>query len=156
MESIKDAIQAFISQLPTNPIHVVLMLFLLYRAWQAFQPFPGENDTSGPQPVTSVNGLDEVLANKERSIVVIDFYATWCGPCKVAAPSYKKLAENPEYDDVVFLKCNVDKAADVAKRCGIKSMPTFKVFSKGKEVETILGYNEQKIRDAIRKIKLKK
>jgi thioredoxin-like negative regulator of GroEL len=62
---------------------------------------------------------------------------------------YKQLSENAAYADIIFRKCNVDTAADVAKLCKIQSMPTFKVFKNGKEFESLTGWNESKLKKAI-------
>ena len=137
-----DTIVSFL----TNPINVVVILFVVYKFWQQSQPFPGEDEL--PE---KVNSLDEwKVLSKSDAIVVCDFYATWCPPCKSAAPLYKVLSEDKSFvEDVVFRKCNVDKAADVARACGIQSMPTFKVYRKGVELSSISGWNESKLRQCI-------
>nr|ACM08958.1 Thioredoxin [Salmo salar] len=60
-------------------------------------------------------------------LVVVDFTATWCGPCKNIAPFFKGLSEKPENSNVVFLKVDVDDAADVAQHCEIKCIPTMSI-----------------------------
>ena len=80
-------------------------------------------------------------------VIVCDFYATWCPPCKTAAPLFHKLSEEEQFADrVVFRKCNVDGARSVAQACKISSMPTFKVFCGGNEVFSMSGYDERKLR----------
>jgi thioredoxin 1 len=74
-----------------------------------------------------------------------------CPPCKTAAPLYHKLSDDKKFADVKFRKCNVDIAADVSKACSVSQMPTFKVFKNGAEVETVVGWNEGKMRAAIKK-----
>ncbi len=60
--------------------------------------------------------------------MVVDYYATWCPPCKAAAPSYARLSDAFDGASVVFAKVNVDEANDVARAHEIRAMPTFKVF----------------------------
>ena len=79
--------------------------------------------------------------------MVCDFYATWCPPCKTAAPLFHRLSEESQYTDrVIFRKCNVDSAKAVAQACKISSMPTFKVFRGENEVFSMSGYDETKLR----------
>ncbi|KAI8070451.1 Allergen Cop c 2 [Gongronella butleri] len=72
-------------------------------------------------------------------LVVIDFYATWCGPCKLISPKFEKLVD--EYPDVIFAKVDVDEAADVAAEVGVRAMPTFMFFRKGAKVDEVVGAN---------------
>ncbi len=64
---------------------------------------------------------------KSNVLVFVDFYADWCGPCKIIAPSIDKLAE--EYaDSVKFVRLNIDENPDVARRYDVKSIPTLMIF----------------------------
>lgn len=112
------------------------------------QPFPDENE--GPKCVKDISEWNALLKNAGDKVVVCDFYATWCPPCKSAAPLYNKLSEEPQYvEGVIFRKCNVDVARSVAQACQVSSMPTFKVFKNGVEVNTVSGYNESQLRSFI-------
>jgi len=88
---------------------------------------------------------------KSDKLVVVDFFATWCGPCRMIAPELDKLAE--ENKDVDFIKVDVDKLADVAEANGISAMPTFLFFKGGVKVSEVVGASVQKIKDAITKNK---
>ncbi len=71
-------------------------------------------------------------------VVIVDFYADWCGPCKIVAPIMEKLSS--EYDGrAKFTKLDVDNNPEVAERFGIMSIPTLIVFKKGKPVERFVG-----------------
>lgn len=70
--------------------------------------------------------------------VLVDFFATWCGPCKMLAPIVEKVAS--EHEDITVLKIDVDEAPDVAAKYGIRSIPTLILFEDGKAVDMKLGY----------------
>mmetsp|Transcript_39222 Transcript_39222/g.54459 ORF Transcript_39222/g.54459 Transcript_39222/m.54459 type:complete len:168 (-) Transcript_39222:98-601(-) len=73
----------------------------------------------------------------DNRLVVVDFTAVWCGPCRRLGPQFAKLSE--EYTDHVFLKVDVDGCKEVARMNNIKCMPTIKAFKDGKCVQTIEG-----------------
>jgi len=99
--------------------------------------------------ITSLSQLDAVLKKSPTKLNVIDFHATWCGPCHAIAPEYEALSK--QYADVNFLKCDVDAAQDVAGRYAISAMPTF-VFLKGQtKVDQVMGANKAAIESALRK-----
>ncbi len=76
---------------------------------------------------------------KEDKPVMVDFFATWCGPCRMAGPVLDELAK--EYKDkVVIGKVDVDEEKDLAQQYGVMSIPTVIVFKEGKEVERITGF----------------
>jgi thioredoxin len=83
--------------------------------------------------------------------VVVDFTATWCGPCQRIAPVFTALAEeNPE---VCFVKVDVDENEEVAQECGVESMPTFQFYKSGLKVHEFSGASEDKIKGAIAQFK---
>lgn len=78
----------------------------------------------------------EVIAS--APVVLIDFWATWCGPCRALAPVVEEVAK--EYEGrVVVAKCNVDECDDVPVDCGIRSIPTLIYFKNGEPVERSTG-----------------
>ncbi|KAF3904692.1 Thioredoxin-1 [Orbilia brochopaga] len=84
---------------------------------------------------------------KEDKVTVVDFHATWCGPCKQIAPHVESLAE--EHTDANFVKVDVDEVADVAAECGIRAMPTFMIFRNGEKVTEVVGANPSALRTAV-------
>lgn len=66
---------------------------------------------------------------KDNEIVIIDFWATWCGPCQRFGPIFSKVSEN--HDDVVFGKLDVDAEGAISQSLGIQSVPTVMAFRKG-------------------------
>uniref|UniRef100_A0A8K9XAJ9 Thioredoxin domain-containing protein n=1 Tax=Oncorhynchus mykiss TaxID=8022 RepID=A0A8K9XAJ9_ONCMY len=87
---------------------------------------------------TITEGFDKALEEAGDKLVVVDFTATWCGPCQSIAPFFKGLSEN--YQSVVFLKVDVDDAPDVASFCDIKCMPTFHFYKNQKKVGGVCWY----------------
>jgi len=69
--------------------------------------------------------------------VIIDFYADWCGPCKMMAPIFEELAQ--ENTDVAFYKLDVDKAPDIASKYGVSTIPTFAAFVGGDFKGSVIG-----------------
>ncbi|KAL3906931.1 MAG: hypothetical protein SGILL_009079, partial [Bacillariaceae sp.] len=98
---------------------------------------PDGGELHEPETLQDVESL--VLgAATNRKLVVIDFTASWCGPCKAIAPLYKELSE--EFgDDVVFLKVDVDENPDTAAKYSVSAMPTFVFISSGSVVDRLMG-----------------
>lgn len=70
--------------------------------------------------------------------VLVDFFATWCGPCKMLSPVLEKVAS--EHEELTVLKVDVDEVGDVASQYGIRSIPTLILFEDGKAVDMKLGF----------------
>lgn len=68
---------------------------------------------------------------------VVDFYATWCGPCKMFGPIFE---ETSKEKDINFIKLDVDKASEVAREYGVMSIPTIILFKNGEEVKRHTGF----------------
>ncbi|KAB5581429.1 hypothetical protein PHYPO_G00175590 [Pangasianodon hypophthalmus] len=93
--------------------------------------------------------FDKALADAGDKLVVVDFTATWCGPCQSIAPFYKTLSEEAGNANVVFLKVDVDDAQDVAQSCEIRCMPTFYFYKNGKKVTEFSGSNQTKLEELV-------
>ncbi|KUI74510.1 Thioredoxin-like protein [Cytospora mali] len=88
----------------------------------------------------------------QSTIVVADFYADWCGPCKMIAPTFESLATKyTKPKRITFAKVNVDNQRDVASQYGVRAMPTFMIFKNGSAIETIQGANPQALTAAVEK-----
>lgn len=86
--------------------------------------------------VTKDNFQEAVLEAKQD--VLLDFWATWCGPCRMIAPVVEQIAE--EREDLVVGKVDVDEEREIAIRFGITSIPTLILMRGGKAVKTIVGF----------------
>jgi len=80
-------------------------------------------------------------------LIVIDFFATWCGPCKMIAPHMEEMSKT--MDDVVFLKVDVDECEDIAEEHKVTAMPTFVFLKAGKQVTVLTGANVEKLKDLV-------
>jgi thioredoxin 1 len=90
-----------------------------------------------PREVTDAEFDQEVL--KSDLPVLVDFWAPWCGPCRMVAPIVEELAQ--EYDGrVKFVKVNTDDNVGTAVRYGIRSIPTLLVFKGGQPVAQVIGF----------------
>lgn len=101
--------------------------------------------------ITSTNQFSTVLSNS--SIVVADFYADWCGPCKQIAPMYEQLSQQlTRPNKISFTKINVDQQTELAGAYGVTAMPTFMVFKNARAVQTIRGADPRKLTEVVKKL----
>lgn len=104
----------------------------------------------------------------EKGVAIVDFFATWCGPCKVIAPQIVKYVPDPipspatpkrltasphrfsdQYTDAKFYKLDVDEVPDVAQEVGVRAMPTFMIYKDGEKVNEVVGANPKAVESAI-------
>lgn len=84
------------------------------------------------------------FTEQEGSLVVVDFYADWCGPCKMLAPMLEELAL--EYGDRVMVgKLDVDAYGEVSARAGVKGIPDVRFFRNGKQVDKLVGLPPERV-----------
>ena len=80
---------------------------------------------------------DKVLNSEKK--VLVDFFADWCGPCRMLSPIIEEIAK--ENDDYEFVKVNVDDCPEVSRKYGVMSIPTLIVFENGEEKNKTLGFH---------------
>ena len=97
--------------------------------------------------------FDEIMKNAGDKAIIVDFTASWCGPCQLLAQNLLSLLNKIASDKVIFLKVDVDECEETAAKCGIQAMPTFKVFKNNSTdaVEEMVGANEAKLRELVAK-----
>jgi thioredoxin 1 len=93
-----------------------------------------------PIPVSDKTFDQEVL--KSQTPVLVDFWATWCGPCKMIAPVLEQIATEKD-GALKIAKLDVDENPDTAMKYGVQSIPTLLVFKDGQEVSRIVGYHSK-------------
>jgi len=101
----------------------------------------------GVHNLASKADWDKALEAKD-TLVVLDCFATWCGPCKVIAPQVVKFSNT--YPTARFYKLDVDEVPDVAQELGIRAMPTFLLFKNGDKVAEVVGANPKALEAAIK------
>uniref|UniRef100_A0A7S0HDX9 Thioredoxin domain-containing protein n=1 Tax=Phaeocystis antarctica TaxID=33657 RepID=A0A7S0HDX9_9EUKA len=141
-----DTIWSFLA---ANPLLVLAVCFMVYKQWQAKQPWPDFGGT-----IVSLKSVDEwhdtlSKADAAGKVVVVDAYATWCPPCKAAAPVYAKMSEEYTAESCVFTKFNTDEVGGMRSLLEISAMPTFKVFKAKAEVGCQRGWDESQVRALI-------
>lgn len=91
--------------------------------------------------ILSSSNFDEEIKNA-NALVLVDFFATWCGPCKMIAPIIEEIAE--EYSDKVKVcKVNVDNERDLALKYEVESIPTLIFFRNGEPIKTSVGFHSK-------------
>lgn len=102
-----------------------------------------EPDSSSKLIVVDDTNFEELVLNSDKPVLV-DFWATWCGPCKIIAPTVEEIAK--DYDGrAVVAKLDVDKAKETAIQYEVSSIPTLIVFKGGEEVSRIVGVQEKSV-----------
>ena len=85
--------------------------------------------------------FDEIIKNR----VLVDFYADWCGPCRMLGPVLEKI------DGIDIIKVNVDESGELARKYGVMSIPCVILFEDSKEIKRNVGFmNEEKVRDFLK------
>ena len=89
--------------------------------------------------INSEEKFDEIIS---EGVTLVDFYANWCGPCKMLAPFIEEIAN--DYDGKINVcKVDVDQVESLAYRYGVRSIPTLLYFKEGKLMDTVVGFQDK-------------
>lgn len=103
--------------------------------------------------ITTVDEFEKEV-KQAKGLVIVDFWATWCMPCRMLGPIFEKVAAESEFSDVKFVKVDVDKAGDLAQDMGVRGIPYIVVFKDGEKVGDHTGsMNKDALVDFINKNK---
>ncbi|MCO5585152.1 hypothetical protein L7F22_039084 [Adiantum nelumboides] len=102
------------------------------------------------QAITSYEDFQKII-NGDK-IAAIDFWATWCGPCKMISPLFEKFANDAPADQIAFYKVDVDEQEQISQEVGITAMPTFVFFKNGQKITQTVGANPQQLQAAIKQV----
>ena len=92
--------------------------------------------------ITTTKEFDEIINDTDKKAVLIDFWAPWCGPCRMLTPTITQLSKS--YPNNVY-KVNVDVQKEIAMRFGIRGIPSVKIFKNGDVMETLQGVQPENV-----------
>lgn len=117
---------------------IAVLAVLIIRSYNKMKNAPAVADSELIEHLTAQN-----FAHKTKNgIVLVDFWADWCMPCKMMAPILNEVAGAMEGTATIY-KLNVDEQQQVAAKYGIRNIPTMILFKDGKEVERIIGVKQK-------------
>ncbi|OBZ68434.1 Thioredoxin [Grifola frondosa] len=96
--------------------------------------------------ITSLSQFQEIIAQDRPCI--IDFWATWCGPCRIISPIFEKLSAQFG-ENVDFYKVDVDTQSEISEAVGIRAMPTFVAFKGKEKIGEVVGANPPQLENLI-------
>ncbi len=126
------------------PLYIIVLLVILFAFFVYFNyrkmknmPLPEDNEN-----ILSLNS-NNFESKIKQGLVMVDFWAPWCGPCRMLAPTINSIAET-ESGKVIVGKVNIDENKQLASQFGIRSIPTLVFFKDGKELKRISGIKSKK------------
>lgn len=107
------------------------------------------HDDSKVKHAADASTFDNILKESDGKLIVVDFSASWCMPCKMIAPMFDAMANSDEYRDVVFVKIDVDENPEISEKYQIMSMPTFLFIRDNEVVDRFSGASVEKLKETI-------
>lgn len=99
--------------------------------------------------VTDEEFKEQISLNNK---VVVKYYADWCGSCKLFAPKYKRISNDPQFEDMSFLDVNAEQNPEARKLAGVTNLPYFAIFKDGTLMETVASSKEEAVLELINKL----
>ena len=126
--------------------------FLVFRSYLRMKQIKSVPESGKIKTLTDQNFKNQI----KSGLVLVDFWAAWCMPCKLMVPVLNELAEDPD-NKAMIAKLNVDEQRSTASKFGIRSIPTSILFKNGKEIDRIVGVKSaDQLRRAIGKHEMRK
>ena len=105
---------------------------------------------SGVFHISSAEMFDRLVSESDGKLIVVDFSASWCMPCKLIAPVFEEMASSDgEFANVIFMKIDVDEVPELAERFQVQAMPTFLFMKANDEVDRFSGASVEKLKQTI-------
>lgn len=101
------------------------------------------------EQIKGVAAFDKII-KETKGLIAVDFFATWCGPCKQIGPVFEKI--ETETPNALFLRVDVDESEDTANEYQVSSMPTFIFFKDNERIKTVIGPTEHELRAVIKEL----
>lgn len=127
---------------------LLLLLVFVFRFFTSALRRPSGANMSDHGNVITIHTKEEwdsklQQGTQEKKIVVVDFTATWCGPCRNMAPIFVDLSK--KHSNLIFVKVDVDQLPDIAAEWEVQAMPTFVFIKEGRLVHKIVGANKDEL-----------
>jgi len=120
---------------------VIILAFLMIRRYRMFMSGVGTEDSDKLVEFTDQNFKQQL----KTKVVLIDFWAEWCQPCKIQGPIVSTVAEENNDNNVKVGKLDVEKNQKTAQQLGIRNIPTIIIFKDGKEFERLVGLKNKNV-----------
>mmetsp|Transcript_2020 Transcript_2020/g.3581 ORF Transcript_2020/g.3581 Transcript_2020/m.3581 type:complete len:106 (-) Transcript_2020:180-497(-) len=101
--------------------------------------------------IESVADWDALMQESKEKAVIVDFYAVWCGPCRVISPIFEQ--NESSYPTIIFAKLDVDALSQISSKEQVSAMPSFFVYQNGQKVDEVIGANVAALTGVLEKYK---
>lgn len=99
--------------------------------------------------VTDEDFKEQISLNNK---VVVKYYADWCGSCKLFAPKFKRISNDPQFEEISFLDVNAEQNPEARKLAGVTNLPYFAIFKDGTLIESVASSKEEAVIELINKL----